>query len=55
MRHRITNYHRDAVAKYYKRLLDRYGLHRLLRRIPMLKRIVWTLDGLYTVEIHLHR
>lgn len=47
---KITGYHRDIVARYYQRLITRFGLPRTLRGIRMLKKRVWTKHGLTLVE-----
>ncbi len=47
---RITDYHREVVAIYYKRIIDQYGLAALLKHIETLAHIVWSDNGLRLVE-----
>ena len=53
MDYHITDYHREIGARYYKKLLDRLGLVKLLRYIPVIKRIIWTRQGIGLIEKHL--
>jgi hypothetical protein len=43
---KISDYHREMVAIYYARLVKRFGIEATLRRIPAIKRIIWTPHGL---------
>jgi len=47
---KITDYHRQVVARYYTTIIDRYGLDCLLRHIEKIKAIVWTKSGLSLLE-----
>lgn len=47
---KVTDYHREIVGIYYGRLLRRFGLPALKRRLPLLKRIVWSRYGLRLLE-----
>lgn len=35
------DHHRQACADYYAKLIRRFGLDATIRRIPMLKPIIW--------------
>lgn len=54
---RRHEYHRITVARYYKRLLVRFGEKALLRRLKgtLLKRIVWAEHNIDTIRRRLDR
>ena len=53
MTYHITDYHREIVALYYKKLIGRFELPNTLQHIPKLKEIVWSKKGLCLIEKHL--
>ena len=47
---KITDYHRDIAARYYGRLIKRFGFDFVLARAYRLKNIIWSEKGLELME-----
>ena len=47
---KATDYHRDIIARYYGKLIKRFGLNRVVRNIERLKRVVWKRRGFELAE-----
>ena len=47
---KITDYHRQKGAEYYKMLIGKYGIAAVVRNAPRIKRVIWTRAGLKLTE-----
>lgn len=47
---KITDYHRSMAARYYNRLILRFGMEATLRHVPRLALVLWTERGLKMME-----
>jgi len=51
----MGDYQRNLVARYYCRLMERYGTKSLIKHIPQLKGIVWRKGSVTVLEKRLER